>query len=215
MPEMNRKLQHFTAAILDEAAAESQRSIAALRRRRAEALSAAEDAALAETYHYIHSEVSRIKANAGRSVSRQLQDNKRALALRRGEIAAEVFDAVRGRIAAYTRTPAYEARLCALLRESLQTLSGAKDLRVYLRGADQGLSGALARCAPDCAITFLEGRFQLGGLVAESPALGLRCDASFDSALEELEGRFAELFGLSLADLTDFSASPQEGGPAQ
>lgn len=211
MPEMNRKLQRFTAAILAEATAESARSIAALRHRRTEALAAAEDAALTETYHYIHSEVSRIKADAGRRVSRQLQDNKRALALRRSEIAAEVFDAVRGRIAAYTETPAYEARLCALLREAMKTLAGAEDLRVYLRSADQGLSGSLRRCVPDGA-AFLEGRFRLGGLVAESPALGLRCDASFDSALEELEGRFAELFGLSLSDFSDFSGQPAEGG---
>ena len=34
----------------------------------------------------------------------------------------------------------------------------------------------------------------------EARAMGLRVDASFDSAAGELSGHFAELFGLSLAD---------------
>ena len=81
--------------------------------------------------------------------------------------------------------------------------SGAEDVRVYLRPDDQRCADDLARTAPELHLTFLEGAFLLGGLVAESPSLGLRCDSSFDSALEALEGHFAELFGLSLSDVSD------------
>lgn len=203
MPEMNRKLDRFAAAILDGAAAETERTAAALRRRRQEAMTAAEDAALRETYQYIHDSVARIKAEAGREVSMRMQDNKRTLYLRRSEIAAEVFDAVRLRIADYTAAPAYRERLCALLQEALDTLSGAEELRIYLRSADRGHAAALAQAAPGHTLTFLEGGFQLGGLIAEAPGLGLRCDASFDSALDALDGHFAEIFGLSLSDVSD------------
>ena len=203
MPEMNRKLNRFTAAILAEAEAETARTAAALRRKREETITAAEDAALRETYQYIHSEVARIKAEAGRSVSMRMQENKRSLYLRRSQIAAEVFDAVRARIAGYTGTPAYRDRLCALLREALDTLDGAEELRIYLRPADQGYAAALTQAAQGRTLDFQEGGFQLGGLIAEAPALGLRCDASFDSALDALDGHFAEIFGLSLSDVSE------------
>ena len=209
MPEMNQKLDRFTAAILAEAAAESERTIAELRKRREEAQAAAENKALVTTYNYIHQEVARIKADGGRAVSKRMLDNTRALYLRRNAIAQEVFHAVRARIAAYTETAAYGTRLQALLREALEALSGAKELRVYLRPADQGHASALSQIVPDCSMTFLDGGFVLGGLIVEAPSLGLRCDSSFDCALEALEGHFAELFGLSLSGVSD---DPESGG---
>ena len=63
-----------------------------------------------------------------------------------------------------------------------------------------GLRQLLTDAVPLMHLTFQPGDFRMGGLVAESPDLGLRVDASFDSAAEELSGHFAELFGLSLSD---------------
>ena len=40
----------------------------------------------------------------------------------------------------------------------------------------------------------------LGGLIAACPEIGQRIDGSYDTALSELTGHFAELFGLSLSD---------------
>ena len=203
MAAINKKLDRFTATILAEATAETERAITALKQKKTEELSAAEDRILLETYNYIHGEVSRIKAEAGRRISARMLENKRAVCLRRDEIAREVFDAVREKIAAYTADPAYADRLRALLQEALHVLTGAEDVRVYLRPADRLHAAALAASAPELHLTFLDGTFSLGGLVAESPSLGLRCDSSFDSALEALEGHFAELFGLSLSDVSD------------
>ena len=124
MPAINKKLDRFTATILAEATAETERAITALKEKKAAELSAAEDKILLETYNYIHAEVSRIKAEAGRKVSTRMLDNKRAVYLRRDQIAHEVFDAVRAKIAAYTATPGYADRLRALLQEALHTLTG-------------------------------------------------------------------------------------------
>ena len=107
---------------------------------------------------------------------------------------------VRAKIAAFTRTPAYGQRLTALLAEALEQLSGAEEVLVTLRGDDLSFREALAASAPQIRLTFREGDFRLGGLIAESPDLGLRVDSSFDSAAGELSGHFAELFGLSLSD---------------
>ena len=107
---------------------------------------------------------------------------------------------VRAKIAAFTRTTAYGQRLTALLAEALEQLSGAEEVLVTLRGDDLSFREALAASAPQVRLTFREGDFRLGGLIAESPDLGLRVDSSFDSAAGELSGHFAELFGLSLSD---------------
>ena len=47
-------------------------------------------------------------------------------------------------------------------------------------------------------LDFAEGEQALGGLIAECPQLSRRADLTFDSALEDLEGRFAETTGFSM-----------------
>lgn len=200
MPELNKKLDHFTATILAEATAETERALAELKEKHNSSYSAAEDRILGETYHYIRTEVARIKSDAGRRVSRRMLDNKRALYLRREEIAREVFGEVREKLTAYTAGNAYPKRLREICRRAVDTLKGAEDIRVYLRAADMAHVDDLSAALPGVKLQFLEGTFVLGGLVAESPSLGRRVDATFDSAMEELDGHFAELFGLSLSD---------------
>ena len=199
MPDINQKLDRFTAKILAEAAAESRRAMEEVQRRREQRIQEAEDEVLKEAYDYIHTEVSRIQAEAGRGVSRHMLDNKRTLSLRRKEMAQEVFALVRAKIAAFTRTDAYTRRMAALMTEAAGYLDGAKEVLVTLREEDMGLRQLLTDAVPLMHLTFQPGDFRMGGLVAESPDLGLRVDASFDCAAQELSGHFAELFGLSLA----------------
>ena len=111
MSELNKKLDHFTSALLAEATAETDRLLSEIKAQHDNSYSAAEDKILAEAYHYIRTEVSRIRSEEGRKVSRHMLDNKKTLYLRREEIAREVFEAVRDRIVAYSATPAYRKRL--------------------------------------------------------------------------------------------------------
>ena len=209
MPDINQKLDRFTAKILAEAAAESRRAMEEVQRRREQRIQEAEDEVLKEAYDYIHTEVSRIQAEAGRGVSRHMLDNKRTLSLRRKEMAQEVFALVRAKIAAFTRTDAYIRRMAALMTEAAGYLAGAKEVLVTLREEDMGLRQLLTDSVPLMHLTFQPGDFRMGGLVAESPDLGLRVDASFDSAAEELSGHFAELFGLSLSDESERTVLPE------
>ena len=209
MPDINQKLDRFTAKILAEAAAESRRAMEEVQRRREQRIQEAEDEVLKEAYDYIHTEVSRIQAEAGRGVSRHMLDNKRTLSLRRKEMAQEVFALVRAKIAAFTRTDAYTRRMAALMTEAAGYLDGAKEVLVTLREEDMGLRQLLTDAVTLMHLTFQPGDFRMGGLVAESPDLGLRVDASFDSAAEELSGHFAELFGLSLSDESERTVLPE------
>lgn len=200
MPDMTDKLDRFTAKILAEASDERRRAMDEAEQQRQAALRRAEDQVLREAYAYIHGEVARIKAEAGRSVSRRMLEHRRALSLRREEMARETFALVRARIAAFTRTPEYGKRLEALLAAALEKLPGTEEVQVCLREEDREWTDALTRAAPGRKLSFQPGDFRMGGLVALAPGLGLRVDATFDTAAQERSGHFAELFGLSLSD---------------
>ena len=208
MPEQLRKLDRFTAAILSEAAEEAEQTLETVKKKHDAAYSDAEKKIALEAYHYVHDEASRIRVESGRRVSRHMLDNKKTLYLRRGEIAAEVFEGVRARIEKFTQTPAYFNRLEELCRESMDILGGADDAKVLLRGEDADFARELAENFP--AVRFGEGEFSLGGLMAASESLGLFIDSTYDTAMEELSGHFAELFGLSLSDKLG-DALPGEG----
>ncbi len=199
----NKKLDRFTTAILSDAAAESQRTKAEIEVRRKEALSAAEHEILIESYQYVHNEVARIQADAGRSVSGRMLEAKRALYLRRDAMAHEVFDQVRSRIGVYTTSEAYVTRLGQLLQEGLAALPKVEDIEVGLRKEDMEYAPKLSAMAEGVNLSFVPTLLTWGGLVVQSATAGLRCDLSFDSQMEELESHFAELFGLSLSDLSD------------
>ncbi len=203
MSDMNTKIDRFAAAIVAEATADTERTLSQLSERRASAYTAAEEQVLGDVYRYIHGEVARLKTEAGRQVSRHMLENKRTLYLRREAIAGQVCGEVRTRLTDYTATPAYAHRMAALYADALAGLSGAAEVRLFLRPADAGLAVALTAVKPEVKVQVLEGDFLLGGLIADAPALGKRVDATFDSAMDELSGHFAELFGLSLPSEMD------------
>ena len=209
MPELSEKLDRFTALLLSQAAAENERTMQELKEKHDAALSSAEDQILLEAYTYIHGEVSRIRSEQGRKVSRHLLECKQALYRRREEIAGEVF-LVRERIGTFTATPAYAGQLRARLLEAAARLEGAEDLALYLRSADLPLGAQLREALPGRSLDIHPGPFVLGGLILESDSLRLRLDASYDTAMEELSGHFASSVGLSLAAPAD--EIPEEGG---
>ena len=199
MPQLDEKLMHFTQVLMEEADAESAAVEAEIAAARAKARAEAEDEILQDAYRYIKSEVSRLRTESGRQVSRKMQENQRRLSLRREEMAREVFGVVREKLTAYTKTDAYPRRLTALFREALSLLGPVKEVTVYLRPEDRTYLPFLQKAAGPVKVTAEAGTFQLGGLALLAPEKARRVDATFDTALDELSGHFAELIGLRLA----------------
>ena len=200
MPQLDEKLMHFTQVLMEEAGAETRAVEEEIRTARESARAKAEDQVLREAYQYIKSEVARLRKDSGRRISRQMQDNKRQLYLRREEMAQEVFTLVRSRLADYVTTPAYQEKLLSLFREASARLGQVTRLTVFLRPEDRACAARMDEACGTVYLTVEDGPFVLGGLVVESDERALRIDATFDTALEELNGHFAEQFGLSLAD---------------
>lgn len=204
MTGLKQKLDRFTDTVLSEAAVEHDAILHEIEQARRKALSAAGETALNDADQYIRGELNRIRAELGREVSRRMQEHKRQLALRREEIAGQVFDQVRRRLEEYANGPEYVRRLTGLFREALAPMNGGKGLILYLRPRDMTHSAVLRAQAKGRAMEIRPGSFLLGGLVLECPSLGLRADQTFDSRLDGLRGHLNGLVGAALF--------PQEDG---
>ena len=200
MQQQMEKLLHFTDAVMKNAVRESDELRKQLEETRTQALERVRDEAKEAARAYYDKEAARIRAEAGREISKHLMESKREIYLRRKEIGQEVVDKVRERIAQYTASPEYPEHLKELLLSALKQLPGATRVSLRLRQEDLPLGPELAKAAAPVKVEYEEGSFSLGGLAIRCPELGLRVDCSFDNRLEELSSHFAESFGLSLSD---------------
>ena len=124
---------------------------------------------------------------------------RRTLLRFREDCANEVFAAVRERARQAAASGDYPGLLASLLNKGLAAMAGARSARVLLRPEDMVHADALKEAAEgDVELEFEEGDFLLGGLIVECPELSRLADLSFDSALEDLKGRFSEITGFNV-----------------
>ena len=200
MPDINAKLDIFKRIVLDDAARERDKLLEQVSKARQERISAAEAEIRRETESKVQTQASAISSESGREISRRLLADKRIIATHREEMAHEVFAAVREKIVAFTQTDAYLEHLKQLYVEAFSALGNPYDGVILLREEDLRYSRELAAALPGRHVTFQAGSFKLGGLIVDCHSKLLRADQSYDTALGDLDGHFAELFGLSLAD---------------
>lgn len=200
MPDLNEKLDLFQQIILDDADRERQELLRQVEDARRERLSAAEAELRKETEARVQAKASAIAGEVGQRISKQLLQDKRIIATRREEMAHEVFSLVRERLLTFTKTEDYLPHLKLLYQQAFETLGNPYDGVIYLRAEDMQYSRELSAVLPGRHVTFQTGSFTLGGLIVDCPSKLLRADQSYDTALGDLDGHFAELFGLSLTD---------------
>jgi vacuolar-type H+-ATPase subunit E/Vma4 len=200
MPDINEKLDIFKQLVLEDAAKERNEVLQKVEEERSCRLQAAEAEIKRETDAKVQARANIISGESGREISRRMLANKRVIATRREEIAHEVFEMVREKILAFTQTPDYLPHLKKLYVEAFSALGNPYDGVIWLRPQDMGYAKELGAALPGRHVTFQEGSFVLGGLIVDCHSKLLRADQSYDTALGDLDGHFAELFGLSLAD---------------
>lgn len=190
---MTEELKIFLDAI-DSAASEQLNAIEARIGGESAAIEAqAEKAAASAAEAWKKAESERIRAAVSMDAASRQSADRRALLARREQYASEVFDAVRERLAAYTASRDYPAQLAALLSKARAAL-GEGECVIWLRREDLALGKALKAKCPGADVR--EGDFALGGLWLSVGAR--RADMSFDTALDSLRGRFAEIIGMEI-----------------
>lgn len=196
MDPTNKKLDSFLKYIASEADGESSALRKEIEEGRSAALAAAEDEALADAYKTIRNQVSRIRTEAGCRISQEVLESKRALSVRREEIAQEVLSAVCDRLAQFVTTDAYPV---VLLRQATagKALLPSSPVQIHVCPRDLSLASVLSKDLPD--VTILEdSSIQLGGLILQDTSGKYRVDCTFDNALAEIGSHFAELADLGL-----------------
>ena len=200
MPDINQKLERFRQLVLEDAQQERSRILTDIEAQRTERLALAEAEIRARVDAETQRKAETIQAETGRNISRRMMEDKRIIATRREEIGREVFDEVRRRLLDFTKTPDYLPHLKKLYLEAFDALGNPYDGLIWLRTEDMDYSRELAACLPGRHVNFQAGSFTLGGLIVDCHSKLLRADQSYDTALGDLDGHFAELFGLGLAD---------------
>ena len=200
MPDLNEQFDKFKQIVLDEALQDQQELRSQIDAERSARLKEAEEQIKRETDEMVQTRARAITSETGREISRRMLANKHAVATRREAIAAEVFSAVREKILAFTETEEYLPHLRKLYVDAFGALGNPYDGMIWLRPEDMQYARDLTAALPGRHVNFQEGDFRLGGLIVDCQSRLLRADMSYDTALGDLEGHFAELFGISLAD---------------
>ena len=200
MPDMNQKLERFRQLVLEDAQKERGKIMDDVAQKRESRIEAAKSEIRRRVDMEKQQKAEAIQAETGREISRRMMADKRQIAARREEIGHEVFDEVRKRILAFTQTEDYLPHLKRLYVEAFEALGNPYDGTIWLRPQDMAYQRDLAACLPGRHVTFQLGTFTLGGLIVDCHSKLLRADQSYDTALGDLDGHFAELFGLGLAD---------------
>ena len=189
MPDLDEKLKRFTEAITSDAAADSYAIMEEVRRQRESSQRSAVDDSLEAAYRYIKAEVTRIRTESGRTVSRRMMDNKRTLYARRAELSGEVLRDVMQKLADYVTGPAYAEQLTGMARQAAGAFGGAPTV-ISLRREDMTRIPTLRKAVEGRDVTFVEGTFRLGGLTAECPGQQRQINMTFDANLAEWRERF-------------------------
>lgn len=153
----------------------------------------AEKKAAAAAAEWKRSEAEHLRSAAALELSARQGESRRVRLARREQYAAEVFDAVRERIAAYTASSDYPVLLAKRIVSARKALGDGKTV-IWLRHEDLALAETLKASCPHAEVR--EGDFALGGLWLSVDAR--RADMSFDTALDNMRSRFAEIIGMEI-----------------
>lgn len=196
--QQQNKLDVFVRAIMDESTAEVNDILQQMETQHKQAIAAAKVSLEQEAERYKAAKISEIHARENRRINTRMTENKQKLLQFREACAKEDYQQVQDRLKAFTQEPAYPEHLKRLLERALRLLSRDSKADVFLRPEDMRFADELKRAVPDYNLTFRPGHLHSGGLQLVCYDRGMRVDMSFDSALGDLVGHFAEISGMNI-----------------
>lgn len=194
--DSENKLQAFTNAILSQAIDDSHGIVSELSDKEKEIISKKTAEIEADTNRYAEAKIAEIRAREGYRVNARMTENKRTLLQYREDCANEVHEAVKQMIAEFTASDEYLPHLEGLLKQAVDVFGYGFSAEVQLRPEDMKYADQLAEHVIGVSLAFKQGHFELGGLCLYCPSKGKQVDLTFDEALNDLMGHFAEITGL-------------------
>jgi vacuolar-type H+-ATPase subunit E/Vma4 len=198
MTEIDKKLNDFTGAILRQSELESEQILAEVEKKYQDTVAAAEEEIKEELQRRTRRRLGEIKAVESKRVSARMMENRRKLFTLRNDHSAQILAEVREMVEKYVSSPEYPETLKSLLQKGLGALGKGSVATVLLRKEDMVYAQALGEAANSSSLSFDEGDITLGGLIVTCPSKSVNIDMTFDSALLDLDGHIAEMFGLDI-----------------
>jgi len=192
------KLDIFSQAIMEESSAEVNEILRQMEDEHRSTVAAARASLQAEALAYKTKKISEIRVRESRRVNARMTENKQTLLLFRESCANEGFIRIRERLREFTEQPGYAEHLKRLLTRALRHLGRGAKADVFLRAEDMRFAEALEAAGGGYQLSFRPGHSHLGGLQVVCQERGIRIDLSFDSALNDLIGHFAETSGMQI-----------------
>ncbi len=194
-----KNTEAFLQSIRTLAAAECERIDRETESVRAERLQAMQTEARKRYKSYMEYEAARIRAEANREISGKGEAARKSLADLRATLSQKVFERVKAKIEAYTKTDAYREKLLAGVREIAALFpNGDTELFIAPHDADKAAAIQAAFGAP-CTVTVTE-EIVLGGVKALDRKTQRLADNTLDTALEAQKAWFLENSGLSVEE---------------
>lgn len=198
--DSEKKLAAFMEAMLNAAVDDSLGAMQELRQREKTLLDQAREEISEEVSRYKSKRLAEIKARESHRVTNRMTENKRVLLQLREESSKLAFKEAREMIARFTQSEDYLPHLKGLLQKAVETLGYGISAEVSLRPEDMKYADELLSSVGGVSLAFREGSFTLGGLCVYAPARGKQVDMSFDSAMGDMVGHFADMSGLRVEE---------------
>lgn len=188
MNTLNDKLRRFEAAILKTAEQKRDQIVKETNELKQNELNSTEDTALTTAYEMIQGEVSEISAEQAREISKIRFDQKRRYLVRRGELEAELFAAVKKRLCDYAETEGYKEDIKASAAKLANEFEGGITFKIAKRNA--AIADFIKQSFGKPCTVEVSDDVEIGGFIAEDTERGYICDLSLDSILADQKSWF-------------------------
>lgn len=197
MSVADAKLDKFSAAVLKDAQEHRSKILEEVENYRKAETDKAEEEILHEAYVLIQNEITSIRNDHTREVSRAELEGRRDLLLYRETLTKKVFDEVSNKLSDFTKTEDYLKYMSELIKKSLENLPDG-DVTIAVKPADIALKDKLlAGLTRD--VKFIENKsINLGGFILSNANAGVEIDETLDVKLKNQNDWFAAKSGLSI-----------------
>ena len=198
MSQPDKKLEKFSSAVLKDAEEQRTRTLSEIDSYRRTELEKAEEEILHDAYVMIQNQIAAIKNRQSREISLTELEGRRKLLKLRESLTKQVFDDAAAKIIDYTKTEAYRALLCSIVKKSCLSIpEGPVVLEV--KKEDLRLAADLqAACGGRQATVEANDNITLGGVILYNREKGIIVDETLDLKLSAQKDWFASSSGLSI-----------------
>lgn len=142
----------------------------------------------------LRAERRRIDAETGHNAARAVTDARGLFFEERESIRGEVFDKVREKLRAFTKSDAYPALVADSVR-AMKELFGSDPAVIFVRPADLGLADAIKEVYTGCTVQ-TDPSIDIGGVIGVCEKRALRADDTLDKRLAGQSEWFCDGSGL-------------------